>query len=274
MKKYKQIHGIIYKAISPSGKIYIGQTSQKFIKRKRDHLNKANNPNSKEYNNKFANAIRKYGEQLIWEVVIENISTYEELNNLEIALIKQYDSMNNGYNSTAGGKNGPLSPDVIKKLSGENNHNYGKHMPKKVRVKVSKSKTNPSQETRELLSKAAIKRFETHGHPFAGKHHSKKTKQKLSQKTAEYFKNNPQAKELMSQKAKHRFSDPKEREALSASKGGKAFDVFKLDTGEYVGTWINQTECALILNSTHQAIGKCLNGKYKSSQGYIFIYHK
>jgi len=274
MKKNKPIHGIIYKATSPSGKVYIGQTSRRFSTRKRDHLNKASNPKSREYNNKFANAIRKYGDRLVWEVLIEGISTYEELNNLEMILIKQYDSMNNGYNSTEGGLNGPLAPEVVEKLSGKNNHNYGKHMPKEIRKKISISKTNPPQEVRQRISQSARQRYKISQHPWVSRHHSKKTRQVLSRKTTEYFEKNPQAKADSSQRMKERFSDPKAREALSISKGSKPFDVFVKDTGEYIGTWINQTECAQILHSTRQAIGKCLNGKYKSSQGYIFVYCK
>lgn len=274
MKKNKKIDGTIYKVVSPSGKIYIGQTARRFSKRKSDHINKANNLNSKEYNNKFANAIRKYGNKLKWEILIKHISTYDELNDIETKLIKKYDSMKNGYNSTAGGKNGPLPPSVIKKLSGKNNHNFGKHFSKKTREKISKSKMNPSQEIREKISAGAVNRYKTSKHPWIGRHHSENTKKKLSKKTTEYAKNNPQEMKKRSNQAKKRFSDPKNREKLSIVKGGKLFDVFEKHTGKYIGTWINKNECAKKLKTSHQTIGKCLNGKYKSTKGYIFRYCK
>ena len=74
-----QLNGIIYKITSPSGKVYIGQTVKTLHKRKLRHTNTANNPNDKRYDTKIARAVRKYGNLLIWEILIEGIKTYEEL---------------------------------------------------------------------------------------------------------------------------------------------------------------------------------------------------
>ena len=94
----KNISAIAYLATSPSGKHYIGITSKSLEERKKTHYQDATR-GSQRY---FMNAIRKYGEQLSWEV-LQKVDTWEEAKNLEIAYIKQYDSYNNGYNLTLGG---------------------------------------------------------------------------------------------------------------------------------------------------------------------------
>jgi hypothetical protein len=53
--------GIIYKAVSLSGKVYIGQTIQKLNARKWYHFRIAHDKSKTLYNTKFSRAIRKYG---------------------------------------------------------------------------------------------------------------------------------------------------------------------------------------------------------------------
>jgi len=96
--------GIIYKATSPSGKVYIGQTSNRLIQRKCQHFSDANNKNRRSYDSAFPRALRKYGKsKIVWEILYENIP-WEQLNDLEVVTIAEYDSFYNGYNSTLGGK--------------------------------------------------------------------------------------------------------------------------------------------------------------------------
>jgi len=97
--------GIIYLAESKtSGKIYIGQTVQGLEGRKQKHLNRAFNKNSNTYSTHFSNAIRKYGrDNFVWVILHDDIP-YIELQKLEVSIIAEYDSFNNGYNSTKGGE--------------------------------------------------------------------------------------------------------------------------------------------------------------------------
>jgi len=96
--------GIIYKATSPSGKVYIGKTVSELKERKRCHFKDANNKNRRGYDSAFPRAIRKYGiENLVWEILYENVS-HSQLLKLEISVILEYDSFHNGYNSTKGGE--------------------------------------------------------------------------------------------------------------------------------------------------------------------------
>ena len=88
----------IYKAISPSGKIYIGYTKD-LRKRKWGHNGAANAGN----NNHICAAIRKYGFKTIEWVILDENLTLEEAKNKEIGYIKEYDSFKKGYNMTHGG---------------------------------------------------------------------------------------------------------------------------------------------------------------------------
>lgn len=94
------INGIIYKVVSPSGKIYIGKTIQSLNCRKLSHMSDAF---CKKMNTKFCNAIRKYKNKLKWEILFKNLSK-EELYWYEVWLILFYNSYKKGYNSTVGGE--------------------------------------------------------------------------------------------------------------------------------------------------------------------------
>jgi len=101
------LKGIIYTAINKvNGKQYIGKTIQKLSRRRDRHFY-----NSKQKNNiPLYNAIRKYGiENFEWKIIASCIGNTKDLNNLEIQLIKQNQTMYpNGYNITQGGDGWPL----------------------------------------------------------------------------------------------------------------------------------------------------------------------
>lgn len=110
--------GIIYKVISPSKRMYIGQTITTLHVRKNKHINSAFNKNSLSYNLKFSRAIRKYNGNLKWIVLEDNISIID-LDKIEKLFIKKYNSIENGYNSTTGGQNGYQHSTQTKKKIGE-----------------------------------------------------------------------------------------------------------------------------------------------------------
>jgi len=160
--------GIIYKATSPNGKVYIGQTIRKLEIRKMFHFYSANNVNNEAFNAKFSRAIRKYGiDNFIWKV-IENDITIELLNDKEINVIKKYDSSNNGYNSTHGGEGTigrKLSKKQIKEMSmrfsGKNNPFYGRHHSEKTKKMLSEINTGKvlSKKTRDKISSNTSKKL-------------------------------------------------------------------------------------------------------------------
>lgn len=119
--KSKSRFGLVYRAINTiNGKSYIGKTLSPLRKRKRDHLCKLYKNYYK--NNKFYNALRKYGvENFRWEVLVENVPE-EDLDWAESQLIITFDTKVSGYNST----NGALEEKNIKTKKGRVAWNKGK----------------------------------------------------------------------------------------------------------------------------------------------------
>lgn len=138
---------VIYKLTSPSGKIYIGRTHN-FDTRMNGHKY---NAFTKKAKNSLYKAIRKYGWENFRKEIIANVPSEELAQTLEEALIKQFDSVKNGYNDTymgGGGdlwKNKPENQKQIfrKKMSrittGQKNGMYGKKQSEEAR-KLQKEK--------------------------------------------------------------------------------------------------------------------------------------
>ena len=203
---------IIYKATNKeNGKIYIGQSVETLAKRKAIHIRDANNNNSLY----FHKALRKYGvDNFKWQVICicPNIDI---LNEQEVYYIAFYDSFNNGYNLTKGGDGTvgyKFSEEQKEKMSGENNHmygkcgedhhNYGKPMSEDQKAKIRQShlgeknhfygkkhseatkeqmridKQNISDDTRKKMSDANKGNIGEKNH-FYGKKHSEESKQKM-----------------------------------------------------------------------------------------------
>ena len=99
--------GIVYCYTSPSGKKYIGQTRNEENRRK-DFLNINIRYSTK--NSKIDNARQKYGpENFIYRIIVEvfdeNIKKLlDKLDELEKFFIKDYNTIENGYNSDKGGR--------------------------------------------------------------------------------------------------------------------------------------------------------------------------
>lgn len=111
--------GVIYKYTSPSGKVYIGQTT-----REHDRRELFLNPNAKySGGGKLENARSKYSPssfkyEVIKRVEYDDIDTLREvLDELEELYISKYDSYRSGYNSTLGGKHDkPMNGKVPNKI--------------------------------------------------------------------------------------------------------------------------------------------------------------
>ena len=124
---------IIYKLTSPTGKVYIGRTYD-FSKRMIEHKHCAL---TKKMNNSLYKAVRKYGWENITKEIIATAPTQENAQILEEALIKQFNSVKQGYNDTYIGSGGNVFENLPEKLeqfrkkmsqatAGEKNGMYGK----------------------------------------------------------------------------------------------------------------------------------------------------
>lgn len=123
---------IIYKiSNNKNNKVYIGQTTQKLSDRIHNYKEEVKFSNR---NRPIILAMRKYGfKNFRFEILHDNITTKEELDELEIYYIKKYKSLitENGYNIELGGNSvGKHSEETKKKISeaqlGEKNHMFNK----------------------------------------------------------------------------------------------------------------------------------------------------
>lgn len=133
---------VIYKLTSPSGKIYIGRTNN-FKERMIQHKHCAL---VKQMNNSLYKAIRKYGWDNFIKEIIATAPSQDAAQLLEEVLIKQFDSVKNGYNDTyigGGGNQFANQPERLttfkKKLSqitaGDKNGMFGKQHSDEAREK-------------------------------------------------------------------------------------------------------------------------------------------
>jgi group I intron endonuclease len=158
------MNGLIYYALFPNGKGYVGQTRYNLERRKAEHKRYSLRDRSK--NSPLHRAIKKYGLDVIqWSILESGISDINILNERETFWIKEKDTIidhDKGYNcrsvgeghiiseemrkrmispatrpevrakmsktrrerGTAKGKNNPM---YGVRLFGKDNHNYGKH---------------------------------------------------------------------------------------------------------------------------------------------------
>ena len=162
--------GTIYKLTSPSGKHYIGQTTNL-----KDRKRCLYNPNKYYSGHKLDNAI-KYGiENFNYEIVIQiidddKIKLREKLDELEIFYIKKYNSYKDGYNMTLGGSGstGCFQTEESRKLisekaKGRKGSMLGKHL---------------TEEQKKKLSDFAKTRIGDKN-PFFGKSHSDEAKKRI-----------------------------------------------------------------------------------------------
>lgn len=99
--------GIIYKITSPSGKMYIGQTTMSFKRRIEGHKKSSSNCTL------LKRAINKYGENMKYEI-IEDVSQ-EQLDEREMYWIEQLNTLApNSYNCSAGGNENKTLSQTLK----------------------------------------------------------------------------------------------------------------------------------------------------------------
>jgi group I intron endonuclease len=157
------MYGIIYKATSPTGKVYIGKTTKTLEKRKQGHKAQAV---FKDKRTTFQIALLEHGfSAFTWEQ-IDSAETLEELDYKEKYWVSRYkaDDLAYGYNIFEGGSNPKHTPETRKKMSkamkgkfdGEKHPQYGKHRSPETCKKISEAQKGKiiSLESRKKMSES------------------------------------------------------------------------------------------------------------------------
>ncbi len=180
----------VYMHVSPSGKKYIGITSQDTKKRWQNgygYLNKNSDGTYKQP--AMARAVLKYPDwDNDWQhLILEDDLSEEEAKVAEQDAIKEYKTCDPryGYNITAGGD--------------------GMH------------EWVPSEETKKRISESLKGKMSGENHPLYGKYHAEESKIKMTNSANKRWQN-PAEKEKISILAKKRFESPIEREKISKTR--------------------------------------------------------
>lgn len=141
-----------------NNKTYIGQTSQNPASRWREGEGYIGCP-------KFYAAIQKYGWDNFEHIILKENLTSEEADYWECFYIKKYNSQDNGYNLTSGGKiNKHYSQETIQKMKkaqlGNKNPMYGKRHSEQTKQKLRNIALNLSEEQRKKQSIAQSKKVQ------------------------------------------------------------------------------------------------------------------
>lgn len=158
-QNYKDCSGIYKITNLHNGKVYIGQTSENFQRRYWHHqwCLSAN----QHHNTYLQNAWNKYGSESFTFEVIHILSAEENIDQLEIKYINQFNAtdINSGYNMQSGGQPSNLHrfiSDESRKIVGEKNrqHMLGKKLSDETRAKMRSSSRHqgPSEDGRRKIS--------------------------------------------------------------------------------------------------------------------------
>jgi len=219
----------IYKIVSPSGKVYIGKTSN--LKLRVDYYRRLKCKKQP----LIYHSLLKYGfSGHSFDVIYEGEHTLDEINEIEINLIKKYDSFygnnENGMNLTLGGDGGF---GVI----------YSEERKQKIRDANKKRIYKPhSEETKKLISE---KRKQT-GKTKAQQEAIEKSRGRKVNKSEEWIKNN----------------------AESIKKPILQFDL----DGNLIKEWKSAKDVELEIGLCRKNISANLRNKTKHAYGYIWKY--
>lgn len=229
-----------------NGNFYIGQTRMTLSKRFTDHKSEARRG---QVMVTLYNAMRKYGVDMftIEDVEVLQAATKEELvrllNDREIYYIS---TLKPPYNEAPGGlgHTGVLWTEERREnfkrlMSGENNHNYGKHL---------------SDDTKEKLS-ASLK----------GRIISEESRKK----TSETMKGVPKSEET-----RRKMAEAQKGHKMAKGKDSKkAIAIHQFDKdGNFVKEFGSIADAANELACQRSGICFCLKGRIKSSAGYVWKY--
>jgi len=266
----------IYKWTSPSGKSYIGQSSNLQLRRKQfENFNNIYTTGSK-----ITNARNKYNDISFWSYEVLEYCDLSMLNEREMYWISAFNTFyGNGYNSTLGG-------DGVKGLFGELNPNYGNSWTDEMKKEFSNNKKEY---------------FKTHDNYWKGKHLAKETCEKIGdffrnktyeelygeekaklikEKISKVHKGRKQNKEWIKKRSSQRIGKPLSEETKrkisnsligNVASNRKAVCQYDLD-GNLLNTFNSLKEAANITKCNVNGICQCCKGRRDNVKNYIFKY--
>jgi group I intron endonuclease len=178
------MYGIIYKATSPTGLVYIGQSTRPLPQRIREHKRKA--AQGKRWGAFMAALVDCGFLSFAWEQ-IDTAETPEELDAKEKQWIAFYQSDDpvRGYNRTPGSAGWSPSKETRQKISsalkGRPSPLRGVPKSAETRKKMSKSSKGKrhSAETRQKLRDIQAGKYAGEENPFYGQRHTPETREKM-----------------------------------------------------------------------------------------------
>ena len=251
----------IYKATSPSGKVYIGKSFLDLSVRIQCHKHDAlvrNKPWA------FSHAIRKYGDKIKFEIIHDNILSYGEVNFLEKKYIAEYSSGDPefGYNLTIGGDGGQLlGESYIKKIEAMKVF-YASEAGILMKEKLRKSSLDMRKDIGDKINKKVKEARST-----------PESRLKTSIASKKLY-SDPAMREKLSIINKESYKDEALRKRVGMAvrvARAKAFNVWDKD-GLLVGSWDNPTTCAEDLKIPRGGIYHVLQNRTKTHKGYTFKY--
>lgn len=256
----------VYRHVSPSGKSYIGITSQK----PKYRFGKGGNGYA--IGSAIQNAIQKYGWDNFEHIILYSNLTKDEACKLEQEMIQKYNSLvPNGYNLSLGGESGSYGYKYSKEQSlAKSLRQKGKHrkpMSEETKQKISKTKTGhkmgprPKEWTKKIADANRGKKRnltpeqrKSFGNGMRGKHHTKETKQKISEAS----------------KLNNKLNTPEIREK---SRNAIRVPIIQYDNkGNIIHVFETSSECAKYLHvsvALVSRISKYESNKYNIRRGNI-----
>lgn len=158
--KYKNKFGIYGITNKINGRTYVGQTGENFQRRYWHHQWKLRN--NCHDNSHLQAAWNKYGEENFEYFIIEVVDDKSKLNDLEIAYIANYKSIDKSYNMALGGvgKRGVPMSEKSKQIVGQKNreHMLGSKLSQETRDKMSRTRTGMTVNKKtDRLNKNSVK---------------------------------------------------------------------------------------------------------------------
>lgn len=224
-----------------NGKVYIGQ-SKNIERRLSDHKRNSLNEKAGDYNTPLHRAFRKYGVDSFSFKVLATVDEHEHLNAMENAFMREYDSIDAGYNQIITSRNGLSKEELNKRREAK----YG----------VSKQK---------LFSELTQNTFEQVASIY-------NVSSNTIRKWCKDYNLPHSANDYMTEDKANAFKNRMKKIATDSSVQAKKVAMLDKDTLEVVKVFNSAREAGEYFNTTYQNITRAIIGDRKTSLGYKWAY--